>query len=176
VPTAKKEATVSTIHEEVSRSTGIIAFSFGGMSVPLISDLRSRLRKADARMYVVKNRLARRALTDSPAEKLGGVLTGPKALAFCYGDATAVVKVLADFAREQGGVSLSGSYAEGAVFNAQQTEALATIPSKPQLVAQILAALNSPISGLVFTLRGILSDFVHTLQAVADQKAEQAAV
>jgi large subunit ribosomal protein L10 len=175
VPTAKKEAIVSALQEEVSRATGIIAFSFGGMSVPLMGDLRNRLRKADARMYVVKNRLARRALTDSPAQTLGGVLAGPNALAFCYGDATAVVKMLADFAKEQGGVSFNGCYADGTVFSAKQTEALATIPSRPELIAQVLAALNSPISGLVFTLRGILSDFVYTLQAVADQKAEQAA-
>jgi large subunit ribosomal protein L10 len=174
VPTPKKEATVGTLRDEVAQAQGIIAFSFTGLSVPQISDLRARLRKADAQMYVVKNRLAKLALGGSAADNLSGILTGPNALAFCLGDTPVVVKLLADFAKEVGGVGLRGCFMEGVVFDAKQTETLATLPAKPELVAQVLGALNSPISGLVFTLRGIISDFVYTLQAVVD-KQEQAA-
>ena len=175
MPTAKKEATVAELQEEAARSSGIVAFEFRGMNVPQISDLRSRLRKSDAQMFVVKNRLAKLALTGSSADGLGAVLTGPNALTFCHGDPFAVVKVLAEFAKEQGVISFKGSFIEGTVFGAEQTEALATIPSRSELVSLLLAALNAPVSGLVFTLRGIIADFVYTLQAVADQKAEQAA-
>jgi large subunit ribosomal protein L10 len=175
VPTPKKEATVSALQEQVARSTGIVAFACTALSVPQISDLRSRIRKTDGRMFVVKNRLAKLALAGSAAEGLGGALTGQNALAFCYDDATAVVRTLADFAKEMGGVSLKGSFVEGTVFSAAQTETLATIPTRPELISQVLGALNSPMGGLVFTLRGIIADFVYTLQAVADKQAGQAA-
>jgi len=170
VPTPKKEETVIGLRDEVERSEGVILFSFTGLSVPSITELRRILRQSDARMAVVKNRLLKLALAGTETEPLSALLTGQNALTFCHGEVPPAVKVLTDFAKEHEGIVLRGGSMEGQVLDQAQTEALAAIPSKPELYGQIVGALNSPITGLVFTLRGMLSEFVYTLQAVADQK------
>ena len=175
MPTPKKEETVGVLRDELEKSEGVVVIQFEGLSVPLITQLRSRLRENDARMTVVKNRLTKIAFAGTPAEGLSEALTGPKALTFSYGDVPPVAKVLSEFAKEHGGISLEASYMDGNVYAKSQTEALASIPSKPELLSSVVGALNSPLSGLVFTLKGIISDVVYTLQAVADQKAEQPA-
>ena len=170
MPTPKKKETVIGLRDEVEKSEGVILFSFTELNVPSITELRRILRQSDARMVVVKNRLLKLAFAGTEAERLNDLLTGQNALTFCYGDVPPAVKVLTDFAKDHEGIVLKGGSMEGQAFDRAQTEALAAIPSKPELYGQIVGALNSPITGLVFTLRGMLSEFVYTLQAVADQK------
>jgi len=175
VPTPKKEAAIAAVKEKLEASTGLVVINQTGLTVPMATKLRSDLRKADARLTVVKNRLTKLALAGTDDEGLSEILTGPKALLFCNGDVPPAVKILAEFAKQNDGLlTLEGSYLEGNVYDQKQTEALADIGSKPELLSQIVGALNSPITGLVFTLRGIISDFVYTLQAVADKQEDAA--
>jgi len=175
VPTPKKEATVANLRQELESSAGVVVISFTGLSVPLITDLRNRLRQAGAQMVVAKNRLSKIAIADTGAVGLTPILTGPNALVFCRGDVPPIVKALVDFQKENAGVDLRATYLEGNVYNDRQTQALATVPSRPELLSELVGALESPISGLAFTLQGIINDFAYTLDAVAEQKAGQAA-
>lgn len=175
MPTPKKQETVISLRDELEKSEGLILLSFTGLSVPGATELRRSLRQVDARMIVIKNRLLKLALAGSPAEPLNEQLTGQNAVMFCYAEVPPAVKVLTDFAKDHEGIALKGSVMEETLFDASQTEALAKIPSKPELLGQVVGALNSPIAGLVYTLQGMLSQFVYTLQAVADQKPEQPA-
>jgi len=159
----------------MEQSSGVVLISFQGLSVPLITVLREKLRATGALMTVVKNRLTKIAIAGTQAEPLSQVLTGPNALVFCKTDVPPTVKALADFEKESGGIQVRASFLEGTVYSTSQTQALATIPSRPELLAAMVGALESPISGLVFTLQGIINEFVYTLDAVADQRAAEAA-
>jgi len=175
VHTPKKEAVVASLRQELDGSGGVVVISFTGLSVPLITDLRNRLRRAGAQMVVAKNRLAKIAVADTDAAALSPTLTGPNALVFCHSDVPPIVKALVDFQKENAGIELRATYLEGNVYNARQTQSLATVPSKPELLSELVGALESPISGLAFTLQGIINDFAYTLDAVVEQKAGQAA-
>lgn len=175
MPTPKKEETVISLRDELEKSEGLVLFSFTGLSVPGATELRRTLRQADARMVVIKNRLLRLALAGSPAEALDEQLTGQNAVLFCYAEVPPAVKLLTDFAKDHEGIVFKGSVMEGSLLDGSQTGALASIPSKPELLGQVVGALNSPLAGLVYALQGLLSQFVYTLQAVADQRSEQPA-
>jgi large subunit ribosomal protein L10 len=175
VPTPRKESVVATVGELLSQSTGVIVIQFTKLSVPQITELRAKLRQVGGQMMVCKNRLVKLAVAGTGAERLSEELTGPNALVFCTGDVSPVVKALADFEKDLGGVQLRASFFEGTVYGQKPTQALATLPSRPELLSQLVGALEVPISGLVFALQGILNEFVYTLEAVADQKAGQAA-
>jgi large subunit ribosomal protein L10 len=175
VPTPKKEQTVISLRDELGSSQGVVVLAFTGLSVPALTELRRDLGRSDARLTVVKNRLLKLALAGSPAEGLNELLTGQNAVMFCHQDVPAAVKVLTEFAKDHEGIEFKGSCMEDAVYDGAQTAALGRIPSRPELLGQIVGALNSPITGLVYTLRAVISDFVYTLQAVADQKADQPA-
>jgi large subunit ribosomal protein L10 len=175
VPTPKKEAIVANVRQEMSRSTGVVVIAFQGLSVPQITALRNRLREAGAQMTVAKNRLVKLAIGETDAQPLEAVLTGPNALVFCQGDVPPVVAALVAFQKDNAGIELRATYLDGTVCNERQTQVLATIPSKPELLSELVGALESPVSGLVFTLQGIINDFVYTLDAVADKRAAEAA-
>jgi large subunit ribosomal protein L10 len=175
VPTPKKEAIVASVREQMGRTTGVVVIAFQGLSVPQITVLRNRLREAGAQMVVAKNRLVKIAIGETEAQPLEAVLTGPNALVFCQGDVPPVVAALVAFQKENAGIELRATYLDGTVYDERQTQVLATIPSKPELLSQLVGALESPVSGLVFTLQGIINDFVYTLDAVADKRAAEAA-
>ena len=83
-------------------------------------------------------------------------------------------KVVAKFVDEtNGALQIKGGIVEGAVFDAKGIKKVATLPSRQELLAQLVAALQSPISGFVGTLEGIAREFVYTLQAIADKKSSE---
>ena len=174
MPTPRKEAIVANVQTLVQRSAGVVVVQFQGLSVPQITELRAKLGKAGGQMMVCKNRLAKIAAAGSLAEPLANELTGPNALVFCTSDVPPVVKALAEFEKDPGGVQLRASYVEGVVYNQKQTQALATIPSKPELLSQLVGALEAPISGFVHTLQGIINEFAYTLDALVAQKGPAA--
>jgi len=171
VPTPKKESIVADVQQRMQEASGLVVISFTGLSVPAITDLRMKLRQADAAMMVAKNRLVKLAIAGTAAEPLAARLTGPNAFVFCRADVPPVVKALADVQKETGGIELQASFLDGVVYDQRQTAALATVPSRPELLSQLVGALESPVSGLVFTLQGIINEFVYTLDDVAEKKA-----
>jgi large subunit ribosomal protein L10 len=171
VPTPKKESVVADLQQALQGSAGLIVISFTGLSVPAITALRAKLREAGAKMVIAKNRLVKLAVAGTDAEPLAEQLKGPNAFVFCQADVPPVAKALLEFQKDAPGVALRASYLERTVYGEKRTAALATIPTRPELLSEMVGALESPISGLVFTLQGIVSEFVYTLDAVAEQKA-----
>lgn len=175
MPTARKESIVAELRQQLQNSAGLVVISFSGLSVPIITALRAKLRQVGATMRVAKNRLVKLAISGTDAERLADILSGPNAFVFCHSDVPPVVKALVDFRKENAGIGLRASFLEGAVYDQRQTEALASIPSRAELLSEMVGALEAPIGGLVFTLQGVLNEFVYTLDAVADKLANKAA-
>lgn len=174
MPTQAKIETVAELRRRVEQSQGIYLVEYKGLNVKNISELRRRIREAGAEMIVVKNRLLNLALSETPAEGLGGYLKGPNAVIFCDADALAPAKVMQEFQRSNEALVWKAGYVDGTVLDEAGMKRIADLPSKPEIVAGVVGAVAGPLSGLVFTLNGLVSELVFTLQAVADKRQEAA--
>jgi len=168
-PADAKVALVSELRTLVGQTKAAILTDYRGLSVAELTDLRKKLRAADAEYRVVKNTLFKLAAGDSmPVDEMGTLLTGPTAIGFAKSDPVAVAKILLDYAREHKAMSVKAGIMDGRVLSAAQVEALSKTPPREVLLSQMIGSMQSPISGFVGTLGGIISNFVFTLQAIAD--------
>jgi len=170
-PKPAKVERVSEITDLLARSKGTILTDYRGLTVTEITDLRRRLQGAGAELHVVKNTLFKIACGDR-AEPLEPFLSGPTAVAFALDDPVAPAKMIFDFMREKRKVEVKAGLIDGSLFSTEQVRQLSQLPSRDQLIAQVVGAIQSPLSGLVGTLQGIVNEFVWTLQAIHDQKSE----
>jgi large subunit ribosomal protein L10 len=168
IPTAEKEQAIQELSDLIGRSKGAILTDYRGFTVSEITELRNRLREKGAVYHVVKNTLFKRALRDG--EGLNQYLEGPTAIAFALEDPVAPTKALLDFIKEKKKGEVKAGYIEGVVYTEPQVDALSKLPPRDVLIAQVVGAIQSPITSLVGTLDGIISNFVRTVQAVADKQ------
>jgi large subunit ribosomal protein L10 len=99
------------------------------------------------------------------------MLTGPVAIAFGFSDAVSVAKVLRDFAKENEKLAIKGAVLDGESLGAKQVEQLATMPSRDELRAQLLALMNTPATNLVRLLQAPAQQMVQVLHARSQQEA-----
>jgi large subunit ribosomal protein L10 len=171
-PAKAKVENVAELRELVGATKGTILLDYRGLSVAELTTLRKKLRTADAEFRVVKNTLFKRAAAGLlPVDEMAGFLAGPTAISFAKGDTVAAAKVMVDFVKEHKAVSLKAGVMDGKMMSVAEVEALSKTPPREVLISMMLGSMQAPISGLVGTLNGIVSNFVFTLQAVADQKA-----
>ncbi len=171
-PNPKKVAQVEQLRAWLSQSNAQILVDYRGMTVRELSDMRKKLRSVGAELHVVKNTLYRRAYNGDMPEGLDPHLNGMTAIAFVMGDQAAAAKALSDYIKEIKKSEVKALVLGEQVYPAKMVEELAKLPPREVMLAQVLGALQSPISGLVGTLSELIGQFVRTLQAVADKKAE----
>jgi large subunit ribosomal protein L10 len=168
---AEKEQVVTTLGKRLEKSKCLYLADFTGLDVASMTELRRRLAEAEVEFVVVKNTLARRALSGSAYEPLVDLLDGPSAFALSRSDAVVAAKVLTDFARERDKPRIKGGVIEGQVVSIEQIRRIAELPPREVLLAQIVGTARAPIAGLVYTLSGLLAKFVRTVEALRAQKA-----
>jgi large subunit ribosomal protein L10 len=174
----EKQEIIERLQDRFQGSSSAICLEFGGVNVEKVTQFRRELQQNSGEYHVVKNTLTKRAIQETPFQGLEQFLVGPTGIVFCPEDVSAAAKVINKFVEETNGAfKIKGGIVEGAVFDAKGIAKVATLPSRQELLAQLLAAMQSPISGLVGTLEGVVREFVFTLQAVADKRSadEQAA-
>jgi len=171
VPNQEKVAIVNNLKEMLADMSTVILTDHSGLSVKGISTLRARLREADSRFHVVKNTLFKLAVAGTQVEAAVADLEGPTSIVITKGDPVAAAKALAGFIREFKIPALKGGVVEGRVVTDSEIRALSTIPSRPELLAQLVGGLQSPIAGLVGALQSTVANLVLTLQAVAQKQA-----
>lgn len=172
-PKPEKIEQVEFLTELLDRSSGLVLTDYRGLTVAEKADLTRRLREVNAEYHVVKNTLFRRAYGergDSPAE----LLEGPTAVAFALEDPVGPAKVVTDFIREKRKGVVKGALVEGKIFDPEGVTRLSQLPPKNQLIGQVVGAIQGPLAGLVWSLQGVMGNFVRTIQAIHDQKAEGA--
>ena len=150
-----------------------VVADYRGLSVEEITELRRELQKTDADLTVTKNTLCKVAAQGTAFEAISELMSGPTAVAFGYGDEVAAAKVLAKFIKENKKGEITGAVLEGKVLSADEAKQLASMPSKEELYAKILGSINSPASGLVYGINGVMSALVRAIDAVREQKAAQ---
>jgi large subunit ribosomal protein L10 len=165
----QKAAVVEEIAGQIQSAQAIFAVDYRGISVTQAAELRERLRESDTRFRVVKNSLSERAADQAGADSLKPLLVGPTALALVSGDAALAAKALNDAARAFNLLEFKGGVMEGAALSADDVRAIARLPAREVLYAQLVGTVAAPITGLVRTLNALIAGLAIQLQAIADQ-------
>jgi len=171
----QKQAVVAEVAKEVAGAQAIVMAENRGLPVAAMTQLRAKARASGVYFRVVKNTLVRRAVAETPFATLADKMVGP--LAYGIGtDPVAVAKVLNDFARGNDKFVIAGGAMPGQVMTAKEIAALATLPSREELLAKLLGTMQAPIAKLVRTMHEVPGKFARTLAALRDKMpAEQAA-
>lgn len=166
----QKAAVIDEIAEELGGSDAIFALDYRGITVAQIAELRDKLRQTETRLRVTKNSLSERAADQAGVAELKPLLTGPTALALVRGDAAAAAKVLNDTARVlRGPLAFKGGLMGGAVLSSGDVEAIAKLPSRDVLNAQLVGTIAAPLSGLARTLNALIQGVAIQLGQIRDQ-------
>lgn len=170
----QKQAMVSEVSARLANAQTLIVAEYRGLDVERVTQLRSKARKSGVYLRVLKNTLARRAVQGTPFEKLSAQMVGP----LMYGiseDPVAGAKVLSEFAKENELFVIKAGAMSGSVMSAQDIKALASLPSREQLLATLLGTMQAPVAKLARTMNEVPGKFVRTLAALKEQKEKQAA-
>ena len=133
--------------------------------------LRQELRKSGAEFTVIKNRVAKKAAAEVPAiSPLANDLKGPSGLIFMKGDVAAATKVAINYQKDNPNFVLKAGVFEGSRLSLEQLKALADLPSREVLLAQIIGSMVAPHRGLVTVLSGVTRQLVQVISAIKDQK------
>jgi large subunit ribosomal protein L10 len=167
----EKEAVIAEAAQLLSDRENLFVSDYRGLTVEQLTELRGKLRESGATFKVVKNTLGGIAADRSGRENAKELLTGPTAVTFCGEDLVAAAKALADFARTNPQLVVRGGLLSAALIDAAGVKALASLPPRDVLVAQVVGTMAAPITGLVTVLHGTISGFVRALNQVAEQRA-----
>ncbi len=174
MPNPRKVEFVKEIAADLAAAEVYYFVDYRGLTFAEATELRKRLRAADASLKVVKNTLAKIAATEAGVEGLEELLEGPTAIVYCHGDPVRAAKVVQDFIKEKKKAAIRGGKLQRQVLQASEVEALASLPSKEQLIAQVVGAIAAPLTGLVSVLSGPIRSLVVVLAQVQEQKASAA--
>lgn len=165
----EKEALVEEIGREIEEAEAIFAIDYRGISVTQSAELRGKLRDADASFRVVKNRLTKLAAAKAGVAELEPMLEGPTALTFVRGDTAMAAKAITTFNREYEVLTYKGGLMDGAELDEIKFKAIAKLPSRDALNAQLAGVVASPLVTLTRGLGSLISGLAIQLQQVADQ-------
>ena len=165
MPTQAKVESVEALKERLGTARTAVLTEYRGLSVQQLSDLRKQLKSASAEYKVVKNRLARLAVKGGALDALGAHLKGPTGLVFTKQDPVAVAKALQAFVKNNPALTIKLGLVEGKVLQPAELKALADLPSREHLRAQIVGALQGPMRQLVRLLQAPARELVYVLEA-----------
>ena len=168
----EKNLIIDEIKTRVDRAPYVLLTDYTGMQVPQFNELRNRLSGAKAEYRVVKNSLTRIALKNAGMSELADMLEGPTAIVVERGDAIAATKAVFEFAKTHVNLKIKGGIFEGKVISAMNLKALAALPSREVLLAQLLGTLQAPMVNLVSVLQAPMRDLVGVLDQIAKKAPE----
>lgn len=167
-----KSQIVDQIVENIENSSSLVLVSYQGITVEQDTKLRKQFREKGVIYKVLKNRLIKRAFNKLGYEQFDSQLEGTTAIAFGTEDMSAPAKILMDTAKDVKCMSIKSGLVDGTYLDVKGVEALAAIPSKEILIAKLLGAMQSPITGLAGVLNNTVASLPRVLSAIAEQKAE----
>ena len=151
----QKEEMVKSLKVDLQGAQAVFLTNVVGITSNASNDIRKKVRDSKGKLVVLRNTLFRRASTGTPYEKMLSNLSGPRALAIAFGDATGVAKALFEFGKDNEIVQIYGGVLDGKDISAKEAKELAQLPSKDQMIGTLLATFNAPISALARVLFAI---------------------
>ena len=165
----EKAVVIEDVSAQVATAQSIIIAEYRGLDVASVTVLRKTARESGVYLRVLKNTLVRRAVAGTPYEELSAQLTGP----LIYGisaDPVSAAKVLAGFAKTNEKLVIKGGALPNSPMTQDGVKALATMPSRDELLSKLMGTMQAPITQFVRTLNEVPTKFVRGLAAVRDQK------
>ena len=174
MPTPEKAASLADLKTRLAAVKTAVLTEYRGLTVGQLSELRRQLKAASATYKVVKNRIARLAIADSPLTTLVPHLKGPTAFVLSAEDPVAVAKALQAFARTNQQLVIKAGYVEGQVLPAQELRTLADLPSRDALRAQLIANVQGPAGQVASVLVAPLRELVRALDHRSTTQQQEA--
>jgi large subunit ribosomal protein L10 len=166
----KKVQVVAEMTEKVAKAKGLVFTNYQGLTHLQIEDFKKGLRKLDAEYAITKNRLMKRALESQNHKIDDNALDQPTATLYLYGDPITPLKNLAKMMKDLKMPSIKFGIMEGQMLDEKQVIKLSTLPPKEILLAQLMAMMQSPLTGLHRSLNWNIQKFVMTLKAIEEKK------
>lgn len=170
----QKEKDIAALKEDFKNSSHALVVSFEGLPVDKDWELRRALQAAQLNYRVVKNTLGRIAVEDTPLESLKDHFKGMTAVAYSENDPVGLAKVLSKFAKDNSKLTFKAGVVEGRAINVKDIDALASMPSKEELISKLMYVLNAPAQGIAVALNGVARNLAVVVQQIAEKKGEQA--
>jgi large subunit ribosomal protein L10 len=170
---SKKEQLVADYEQGVAEAPHAFVFSYQGIDVPKVTELRQKIRESGGSYVVVKNRLVLRAIEGTALEGLKEQFRGPTAVVYGEDEPVALAKILTDFQKDAPVIQFRGGLLNGRQVDADQIKEIANLPSREELIAKLLFLLKSPVTRLVRGLGAIPQQFVSVLEQIRLEKEKQ---
>lgn len=170
----EKAVVIDEVGAEVASAQAIIVAEYRGLEVGSITALRKQARQSGVYLRVLKNTLARRAVAGTPFEGLSDKMVGP----LIYGiskDPVSAAKVLSDFAKSNDKLVIKAGAMPNFVMDTNGVKALASMPSREELLSTLMATMQAPVAKFVRTLNEVPGKFVRTVAALRDEREKAGA-
>ena len=173
---SEKQAIVESLVDRLQNSCGGVIVDYSGTSVLNDTAMRKEMREAGVEYTVVKNTLMRIATSKVGMTEIDSCLEGPTALATCANDPVAAAKIISKYTgKPDSTIKVKIGFVEGRVIDEAGVKALADLPSREALVAQVLGTMIAPIRGLATVLDANIRGLAIAIKAIADKKSDEAA-
>ena len=150
-----KQPIVQEISEQIKDAQSVVLVDYRGLTVEEVTALRKELREAGVTYKVYKNTLMNFAFKGTDFESMSSLLEGPNAIAISKTDATAPARILAKFAKTAAALELKAGVVEGTFYDAEGIKAIASVPSREELLSKFLGSIQSPITNFARVLNQI---------------------
>jgi len=172
-PKGRKKEELDQLKKDLAEAKNLIVAQFQGITVEQDTDLRTKVRATNSKYRVVKNTLAKVATKGTPAEKLAAALKGPTSIAYNNSDPVALAKALTAYAKANPVFVFKTGMVEGRVVNLNDLNAIASLPSKEELIAKLLFLLNAPAQRIAVATNGVARNLAVVIGQAIEQKKFQ---
>lgn len=174
MPTPQKEQVVTEMAEKFAKAQSIFMADFTGIDANTINDLRKKFHEANVEYRVVKNTLAKISFENAGIDGINEFLNGVNSYAISYDDPTLPMKVVDKFKSNLNEkFSIKAAYFEGQIIGPEQITGLAKLPSREQLLSQLLSVLQAPMTKLAGTFHASIAKILYSLKALEDKKSKE---
>jgi len=174
MPNEKNKELVKTLKDKFSKAKSVVFTDYIGIKSQDANVLRQKIKESDAEMFVAKNTLIKVAMQENKSKSMSEAekdLEGSTAVVFSFSDPIAPIKAIFEFTKKLEFPKIKSAIIDGHYMSADRIAVIKNLPSKEQLLGQVVSGLKSPLSGFVGVIGGVQRKFVYAINAIAQKKA-----